>query len=56
MRICYEGNDTSMCDDVQVLLGQSSEAVTAHPLQELLGLTPLSYELWLKYGFGAKNI
>lgn len=56
MRICYEEKDASMCNDVQVLLGQSSESVTAHPLQELLGLTPLSYELWLKYGFSAKNV
>ena len=56
MRICDKEKDASMCDDVQVLLGQSSEAVTAHPLQELLGLTPFSYELWLKYGFGAKNV
>lgn len=45
-----------MFDDVQVLLGQSSETVTTHQLQELLGLTPLSYELWLKYGFSAKTI
>lgn len=56
MKIYCEGKGTSMPDDVQVLLGQSPESVTAHQLQELLGLTPLSYELWLKYGFGAKNI
>lgn len=56
MRICHKEKDASMYNDVQVLLGQPSESVTAHPLQELLGLTPLNYELWLKYGFSAKNI
>lgn len=55
MRICCEEKG-KMFDDVQVLLGQSSETVTTHQLQELLGLTPLSYELWLKHGFSAKNI
>lgn len=55
MRICCEEKG-KMLDDVQVLLGQSSETVTTHPLQELFGLTPLSYELWLKHGFSAKNI
>lgn len=55
MRICCV-KKSKMLDDVQVLLGQSSETVTTHPLQELLGLTPLSYELWLKHGFSAKNI
>lgn len=55
MRICCEEKG-KMLDDVQVLLGQSSETVTTYPLQELLGLTPLSYELWLKHGFSAKNI
>lgn len=55
MRICCE-KKSKMLDDVQVLLGQSSETVTTHPLQELLGLTPLSYELWLKHEFSAKSI